>query len=405
MSITKALLIIGGGILQAKTFSECKDLGIMPILVDANPHCYCVSLTDYFIQASTQIPEQIVNKVNLFLDDNRNIRLAGVYTQGCDVEHSVAYCAQKLRLQGIPLYAANLCHNKIMTRTMFANHHIPQPKFFVIDKPYTIEIPKEFKFPLVFKSIDNSASRGLTIVHKKKDILPAIKCALDNSNDKRVLVEEFLEGNEYSIDTVLYKGKLFKCGISDREFIKKNNYAIQYGSLTPSLLPQSKQLLMYKLMEKIAQCFGITNGALKGDLIIHKGKIKVLEVTARLSGGFDSQYRKPLSYGINLIRPTIQIACGHKPDLNCLEPQWKRYSKTFSIFPKAGIVKEIKGFDAVRAIKGVAEVFCLVKVGDTIGDYKHCANRVVYFIIVADMLNELNKIEDKVKQTFKIITK
>ena len=63
-------------------------------------------------------------------------------------------------------------------------------------------------------------------------------------------------------------------------------------------------------MERAAFALGVDNGAFKGDLIISDGKPRIIEVTARTSGGFDSQYRKPYSFGIDILKATIDIAAG-----------------------------------------------------------------------------------------------
>ena len=109
----------------------------------------------------------------------------------------------------------------------------------------------EIKFPSYVKPADNSGSRGITRVVKQSELKIAYENAISNCLiNKEVLIEEEILGDEYSIDTILIDGILYNAGISDRVFNKKNIYAVQSGSITPSLLPEELQLEMIKIMQR-----------------------------------------------------------------------------------------------------------------------------------------------------------
>lgn len=393
------LIVIGGGILQQKTFEICGDLGLSTLLIDGDDDCYCRNKSNFFIKCSTKKPKEVLSEVKKFIYETiETLKVVGVYTQGCDVEYTVAYVASKLGLPSVGIKQAEACNNKFLTRQIFEKAKIPQPKF-------SVNKLNRLKLPVVVKPVDNCASRGITVVRSIEKLQKAIEFARNNSTNKNILVEEFINGNEYSIDTILYKGVMYNAGISDRVFEKKDKYAIQNGSVTPSSLPDGKQQEMFELMYKCAKAIGITWGAFKGDVIIDKqGKVYILEVTARLSGGFDSQYRKPLSYGYNLIKATIDMARGRPLDMRDITPKWLNYSKTFSILPKPGKLLKILGYKKVMQIPGVAAVFITKAIGDNI-DYKNCADRINHIIICSDIKEELDSIENKVRKTLRFITK
>lgn len=394
----RSLLIIGGGILQERTFGECVKQGLETILVDADAGCYCRDKADYFIEASTKKPYTVLEKIRVFLKNNPNIKLEGVYTQGCDVEHTVAYVASHLNLPSIGIAQASACNNKIAMRMIFKDHGIPQPDF-------SVDSIGDLKFPIVCKPVDNCASRGITIIHTKEELPQAIERALGSSIDRHVLFEEFIDGKEYSVDTILYQGRLYPCGISDRIFEHKGAYAVQNGSITPSTLLPEKQEEIYGVMERCAEAIGVQWGAFKGDIIIdNDGRVYILEVTARLSGGFDAQYRKPYSFGVNLIKATIDLAVGNPLDFMDIIPRWMKYSQTFSIFPKPGIIKEIAGIGETKSIPGVKRVFITKKAGDEVKPYTHCADRICYIISCADSREDLNRIKNTVEETLEFIT-
>jgi formate-dependent phosphoribosylglycinamide formyltransferase (GAR transformylase) len=236
------LVVIGGGVLQYETFVECANKGISTILVDNDENCYCFGVCNHFIKASTREPFKINLKLKEFLSTHVGSKIIGVYTQGCDVELTVSQLAGQFNLPGIKQKSAFFCNNKIEFRNLMAASYIDQPEYGYTDNlEESRVIARQLGFPCVFKSVDNCASRGLTIVSDCESVEPAFKTALRNSVDQRVLIDRFIEGKEYSVDTIIYKGKVYPAGISDREFSKSEGHAIQTGSLTPSLLPTDKQ--------------------------------------------------------------------------------------------------------------------------------------------------------------------
>ena len=391
----KNLLIIGGGELQHQTLVECNKMGLGKILVDGNPQCYCAQSPmfnrDYFIHASTKDPKEVLSQVKKWLRKHKDVKIVGVYTQGCDVAVTVAYVAKRLGLPSIGDRVAYRTNNKLAMRNMFERFGVPQPKF-------------DGTFPAIVKPSDNCASRGITIVRDHRKLDDAIEYAIKYSSDGKYLVEEFIDGKEYSVDTVVYKGKVYPGGISDRIFLDKNQYAVQDGSMTPSLLPEEIQERMYWVMQDCADALGVKWGALKGDLIVDKeGHVKVLEVTARLSGGFDSQFRKPYSFGINLIKATIDLACGKELDFADLIPKWNKFSQTFTVFPKPGIIKNIEGEAELRRMPGIRQVFITKHIGELV-EYKTCADRVVHIVAVADTYEKLQETINLARQTLQFIT-
>ena len=398
------LLVIGGGVLQLPVFKICEDMGLGTLLVDGDPNCWCSKRQyfdkEFFINASIKEPEVVLSQVRKWLKKYPRIKLAGVYTQGCDCAYTVAYVAYKLGLPSIGIDTAFKAHDKIAMRELFHEHGIPQPLFY--RRPDMAFI--KCAFPVVVKPSDNCASRGITIVRNPSELSEAIEVAKKLSSSHNYIIEEFIDGREYSVDTVVYRGRVYPGGISDRIFQTKDNYAIQDGSITPSLLPTEKQEKIYWIMQKCADALQLEWGALKGDIIIDDdGHIFVLEVTTRLSGGFDSQYRKPYSLGINLIKATIDLACGNPLDFNDLIPKWVKYSQTFSVFPKEGVIKDIVGLEELKKIDGIKNVFLTKKIGDTV-NYKNCADRVIHIIATGETFNELQETVKRAKETIRFIT-
>ena len=379
---------MGGGVLQLQTFVECDKLGLKTILIDGNENCYCRPYCDRFVQISIHHPENIVYALP------EDVDIVGVYTQGCDAEYTVAYVAEQLGLPSIGREAALNCKDKVRTREIFKKHRILQPNIIVGNSV----------FPIIVKPADNCGSRGITVVRKQEEFIGAYHKAKKHSMCGKVVIEEFIEGREYSVDTIVYKGVVYPAGISDRTFLDKEKNAIQDGSMTPSMLPSHTQQKIYSIMQDCADAVGVKWGAFKGDILIDKDdNIYVIEVTARLSGGFDAQYRKPYSYGLNLIKATIDLACGKELDFKDIIPKWVKWSQTFTVFPKPGRIMEIKGRDELRMLPGVEEFFITKHIGELV-KYNDCSNRVIHIIACRDTYEELQETINRARKVVKFIT-
>lgn len=403
--IKKGLLVVSGGLLQTFALKKARELGIETHLVDGSPDCVARDLADHFYLVSTK---DVSSVAKLAKELTKAGKIHGVYTQGADVEYTVAYAAREAGLYGVDPEAALNCNDKSRARKLLVEGGVSKVPYKVITtEAEAVDAVSRVGFPCYVKPADNCGSRGMTRLVSSSGLKEAVIEALDACYDnKKVLIEKEISGEEYSVDTIIYKGKLYPAGISDRVFQSKEKYAVQIGSRTPSLLSAEKQDAMYQAMRAAAKVLSVTDGAFKGDLVIQSdtGRVEIIEVTARTSGGHDSQLRKPLSFGIDLMKATIDIALGQPLDPLDLIPRWVKWSSTFAIFPEPGIVKEISGLDETKAISGVADIVVLVKEGDVIDPYIHSAKRTNFITCVADTYEQLLQLEDEIRGTFHIKT-
>ena len=397
------ILIVGGGLLQSYAIKKARENNLKVYLSDGDGNCFSKNLADKFYLIDTKDYKKTSEIAKTLV---RNKEISGVYTQGTDVAFTVAYAAKQSGLPGLDPDIALSTENKIIMREKLFKTGIDKTKFMVASTLEDLDNCKNLVgFPCYVKPADNSGSRGVSRVIKQSELKEAFNLAKDNNIiENKVLIEEELTGDEFSIDTVVVDNILYNAGISDRIFNKKDKYAIQGGSLTPSLLSEKKQYAMIELMETIANKFQINNSALKGDLIIDEnGVIKVIEIAARTSGGFDSQVRKPTSFGIDLISLTMELSLNKDPNINHLIPKWFKWSKTISIFPPSGIVKSIIGVNWLEENNEVVDSKILVEKGDHKLDYVDCAKRNNYITFKANTFEELVLNEKDIRNNFKII--
>jgi len=239
----------------------------------------------------------------------------------------VAWVAEKLRLPGIPYAVAQNATDKGRMRARFRAKAVPCPRFYTVDRgpegergeqrqpadrPPAERPPEGFCFPLVVKPVDNMGARGVRRVDREEDYAAAVEVAVGQSRNRRVIVEEYMEGPELSLDAVVFHGQATVCGVADRH-IYFPPYFVEMGhtmpsDLDPELLRQAQEVFLAGI-----RALGIRNGAAKGDIKLTPSGPAIGEIAARLSGGYMSGWTFPLSCGVEVTEAALNIAVGLPP--------------------------------------------------------------------------------------------
>ena len=159
-NIKKGLLIVSGGILQIFALKRARELGIETYLADGSETCVARPYADHFCLVDTKDIDGMEQLTKKLCAEGK---ISGVYTQGADVEYTVARAARAAGLPGIDPVAALNCNNKILTRKLLANAGISRIPFAAVERPDEArEAALRIGFPCYIKPADNSASRGMT---------------------------------------------------------------------------------------------------------------------------------------------------------------------------------------------------------------------------------------------------
>lgn len=401
----EAIIILGAGMMQVPVIKEAKRLEYRVIATDNNPDAVAFPLADAKLLVSTK---DIDANVSAAKDIAKKENVVGVLACAIDVEVTQASVAEALGLPSVSLVGALNCNNKVRMREIFEREGIPGPRYRQVKTvAEATAFIREIGFPVIVKAIDNSASRGTRKIANEADlqVLPqALHDAMENSTTRTALVEEFVVGEEQSVETIVDEnGNIHRCNIVDRPFVREP-FLIELGHISPTKVSAQDQEALYKMVERGTRALGINLGAAKADTIMTKRGPIILEMTARLSGGFHSGYTSPLAYGTNDIKAVIDLAVGKKLDPVDVTPKFHRTAINQSVFPKPGRVTKIRGLEETKNIPGVAEVLLLVKKGDIIAPYESNVNRVCYIIVSADERKECFEILRKAMKTLMIET-
>ena len=230
------------------------------------------------------------------------------------------------------------------------------------------------RFPLVVKPVDNMGARGCSLARDAAGLQAAVADALRYSRSGRVIVEEYIEGSEFSIEGLIFGGQLYVTALADRHIFFPP-YFIEMGHTIPSDCPQALANEVIRVFERGVHSLGLTDGAVKGDILVRDGKAFVGEIAARLSGGYMSGWTVPYSSGLDITAAALTLALGGSPRLHtCGKDFFAVPLKQNCPFVSAerawisipGRVAAVCGLDAARAVPFVKDVFPRAGAGDTV---------------------------------------
>ena len=129
-------------------------------------------------------------------------------------------------------------------RECFEKGKVPSPKFFrICEKDLSDSllntILEKIDFPLVVKPVDNMGARGCRMVRSEVEFLPALKVATECSRTGYAIVEEYMDGDEFSIDALIYNGTMTITGFAIRHIFYPP-YFIEMGHTMPAILSKKE---------------------------------------------------------------------------------------------------------------------------------------------------------------------
>jgi len=354
--------------MQGPAINIAKELGFYTIALDGSNTAPCVSLADQFERIDLKDKEGIeVFARSLQSAGNR----IGIMTAGTDFSANVAWVAEKLGLPGIPYEAALNASDKSRMRECFKKAGLPSPDFITItaaDLPLNADSKLPAKgFPLVIKPVDNMGSRGCRRADSIEELNEAAKTAIGFSRSGRAIVEGFMEGPEFSVDAIVYRGEIVICGLADRHIFFPP-YFIEMGHTMPTVIEKEKQQAMLDTFRAGIYALGIAGkeniGAAKGDIKLTAKGPMIGEIAARLSGGYMSGWTYPYSSGALPIKGAILAAMGRKPEGLVPTKEWTCAERAFISIP--GTVKEISGIEKARGMPHVKDLFLRIAAGSKV---------------------------------------
>ncbi|NOR44817.1 MAG: ATP-grasp domain-containing protein [Candidatus Delongbacteria bacterium] len=375
----KKLVIIGASYLQLPLVKKAKELNIETHVFAWEDGAVARYTADYFY------PISIVDK-EVILIKCREIKPNGITSIASDLAMlTVNYIAKELNLIGNSLICSENARNKYTMRKRFVENGIKCPKFIKVRENHNANI-EGMQFPLIVKPMDSSGSRGINKVDSIEEIDEAINNAVHYSLSREVIIEEFIKGEEVSVEIISYAGKHYYLTITDKE-TTGSPYFVETSHHQPSKFIQNLEKSIKDLTFRGLFALQIENGASHTEIkITPNGELYIIEIGARMGGDLIGSDLVQLSTGYDFVKGVVKIALGEfeKP-----QKYKNKFSGVYFICPKKkGIIQKI--IDTACDNTTITHKELIVQIGDKVEPVRKSIDRKGYYVY-----GSTEKLEDK----------
>lgn len=391
--MSKTLLVISGGSEAIPGIQRAKAMGYRVVVSDQNPQAPGFAHADDQLIASTYDVAETLAAATRYHQTTGAID--GVICMATDVPLTVASVAQALGLPGLSIETAQRAADKLLMKQRFVAQGIATPWFAeVASAQHLVELVAERGSDLVIKPVDSRGARGVLQLRELTDLADlswAFQQARSYSPSGRVMVEQFQHGPQISTESILLKGQATTPGFIDRNYEHLHTFTphiIENGGQQPSILATEQRQQVSELAEQAARAIGINSGIAKGDMVLTAEGPKVIEVAARLSGGWMSSDQIPAATGVDIVGAAIKLALGEPFTLDDYQPTQCRGVAIRYFFPPQGKLHAIHNLEEANALEGIYRLGFFVSPGDQIGEVTNHTQRAGYVITLGDSCAE-----------------
>ena len=398
-------MIVGAGIEQIPAYERARERGFQILGTDINPNAPALRLADHTLIVSTKDAESTALEAEKF---NQIHSISGVMTIANDVPGTVALVAERLGLQSISLDSARLATDKLLMKDAFVRHGVACPWYSEVSNASDLDAMTSDRNhqKYVIKPIDGSGARGVIVIDRQTDIQKTFSESASWGKSGRLIVEKFVPGLQISSESFILNGKCFTPALSERNYARLNQFApyiIEDGGTIPAVISPLLQEKISDLILRGALAMGIDRGIVKGDLVLaENGEPLIIELAARLSGGWFSTHQIPSATGVDLVNIVISEALGIPVKESELIPKWNRAAAIRYFFPPEGEILSIDGLDEIKSSPGVIKWGLFRGVGDFQPKVLMHPDRFGYVLVEASNRDEAITLVDKAMSKLKI---
>ncbi len=389
-------LVVAGGLPQITLINQLKERGVKTILVDGSAAPLAKEYADNFYQ------------VNIF-DVESVIEIA----KKEQVDFAITVCADQVLLVvaqvaealGLPWYidyaTAKLVSDKEQMKKIFVEKGIPTSCYVVMDELDVVKI-KKLNYPLIVKPVDAYSSKGVKRVTNENEFRGAFEEAKSISRTKNVIVEEFFEGEEISVDLFITDGKANVLCISNSDKVKDDNHFAIFRGRCPVHASEELKEEVTRVSQMIADAFGIKNAPMLVQMLTDGEKVIVLEFCARTGGAMKWLLVQRAS-GFDVIRGVIDLTMGIKPVVRVNEPETKYIVNDF-IYCKTGTYDHLEGFEEQLQKGNITDYRMLRPKGwKFTGMITSSTDRLCGVTFQADTLEDFNRKHQEFVESVKVV--
>lgn len=375
----KAVLVFGCGELQQSIIGRAHKMGLYVVGIDPCEDAFCKDDVDAFEVVEGQdfegtcavVEKHGINAIVTAATDKPLVMMARV--------------AEKYRFPFFSVDTAKWSTDKFQMKQRFIEGSVPCAKGRLVR---SIEETADMVFPVIVKPRDNSGSRGVKLCRTKEELIESMAEALEYSKLDSVLVEEYIEGQEYSVEGLHYDDKSQVIQFTEKK-TTEFPYNVELGHIQPANISEENEQRIREIVAKIGLAMHFQNCPSHTELKINERGIFVIETSPRLGGDYITSTLTPLSTGVYVEDELLNIALGKKIDP---KPEYKQHSGVrFFSFEEGSIIKHVPAVSLVMSWPLVVDFSFNLKEGEKVNRITSSLNRYGHLTLIS---GNRNSIED-----------
>lgn len=305
----KKVIILGAGEMQIPVIKKVSELGYCSIALDYDADAVGLKYADKsYVVSSTDVDKvfEVAQKENV----------DALLTTSDYPVNVVAAVSEAMGLVSMPKEVAHICTNKFLQRELFSSHGINSPEFCLVSDN-GISVEKYNNYPYIVKPVDSSASRGVKKVNNSDELVKAVEEAKEYSRSRKVLVEQFIGGKEYSVETLTQNRKTTIVSITEKLVIGEGyGCFVEDTHIEPARITKEEWILIESEVVRALNAIQIDNSPSHTEVKLWNGKPYIIEMACRLGGDYITSDLVPLSTGVDMLKNLVNCSLGFPIDVS-----------------------------------------------------------------------------------------
>ena len=352
----RKLLFLGGPVFQIPMIEKAKAMGLRVGIVDRDEEAAARPYADDFFRASLLDRDEVFSVVEHYHPD-------GVICGACDtsVQTAAAVC-EHFNLPGNTMAIAKRATDKLLMLKAFERGGVPHPAYQFIPRDAVATALPTLPYPLISKPVDSSGSRGINLITCPEEYLAKVTESSEAGRSGDILLEEYLDGNEISVEVVVLRGEPYVLQVTDKITTGTPHFC-EIGHSQPAALSGALRQKVEVVAKGACRAVGLQNSPAHIEMKLTKNGPRMVEMGARMAGDTISTYLIDTSLqGVDMAETAIRIALGEDFELPAYRNSGE-WSAVRMIGSRKGTLTSMSGTEAARAVPGVVNVTFMGKVG------------------------------------------
>jgi len=399
--MNKTVMVLPGTYWQLALIDKIREMGNRVVVVNPAPDSPGFSHADGHLQSDIFDRPAVIKY-------GKEQHVDAVMSDQCDIAMNlIAELGETFHVPAMDKETAALFTDKYLMREFCKEHGLLYPEYRLCKTAADAEaLLNELGRPIIIKPLDSNASHGVFKCSTTEEIRAKFDESMSFSRvEKSVLAERFIEGTEFTIDSVKTPSKHYCLAISEKKHFKHNK-----NIANELLFTHDNPRFDYDAIRKVNDAFvnqsNLKFGFTHAEYKCEDGKFYLIEIAARGGGNMISSVITQYLSGYDTYRYLIECATGniHDEDFS-IRPEYRDRAAVLKFFPTpkgGGKVTSIEGIDYLDNEPDIVEYRFNFKIGDVIEDAVNDSARIGFYIATSENLDKLHEVMDNVEKKIKI---